>query len=246
MKEILKIDHLTKKYHTSLKEIVALKDVSFTVNEGEIISIVGPSGCGKSTILSILANLENKSSGKISMLENKKIGYMLQDDALLPFRTVIDNCCIGLEIEKDLSKDKLDYVKKLISEYGLSEFINNYPNSLSGGMRQRVALIRTLATKPDMLLLDESFSALDYQSRLKISNDIYRTIKNEGKTVIMVTHDIGEAISMSDRVIVLSNRPSTVKKIYTINLDNQSTPINNRSDKMFSYYFNKIWGDLNE
>lgn len=246
MKEILKTIHLTKKYHTPSKEVLALKDISFSINEGEIVSIVGPSGCGKSTILSILANLEKPSDGIIKVHNNKKIAYMMQDDALLPFRTVLENCYIGLELEKDLSEDKKKYINKLIYAYGLNDFINQYPNSLSGGMRQRVALIRTLATNPDILLLDEAFSALDYQNRLIISEDIYKTIKQEKKTVIMVTHDIGEAISMSDRVIVLSNRPSVIKKEYSIHLDNPTTPIKNRTDNKYSYYFNKIWGDLNE
>jgi NitT/TauT family transport system ATP-binding protein len=171
---------------------------------------------------------------------------MLQSDSLLPFKTVLDNCLIGLRIKGLDSSENKNYVIKLLNTYGLGDFINKYPNNLSGGMRQRCALIRTLAVKPDILLLDEAMSALDYQTRLNISDDIYKIIKNEKKTAIMVTHDLSEAISMSDRIIVLSKRPGKIKKIYNIKLDNPSTPINNRKDKMFSKYFERIWEDLNE
>lgn len=243
MKKILEISNLKKYYHTLDEEILALKDISFSVYEGEFISIVGPSGCGKSTILSILSNLIDKSNGDIK-LENKSIAYMLQSDSLLPFLTILDNCLIGLKVTKKLTKENKDYVIKLLNTYGLGDFMDKYPSSLSGGMRQRVALIRTLAVKPDILLLDEATSALDYQSSLVISEDIYKIIKNEGKTLIMVTHDIGLAVSMSDRVIVLSKRPAEVKSIYEIKLDNKSTPINNRKDKYFSKYYENIWRDL--
>lgn len=245
MKKVLEINHLKKNYHTLQEEILAIKDVSFDVFQGEFISIVGPSGCGKSTILSILSGLLNPSDGSIS-LKNNKIAYMLQDDCLLPFLTVLDNCFLGLKIKGKLTDENKKYVLYLLETYGLKEFMNQFPNNLSGGMRQRVALIRTLALKPDVLLLDEAMSALDYQSRLNIGNDIYQIIKKEGKTAIMVTHDIGEAISMSDRIIVLSNRPSFVKKIYEIKLKNKTTPIQNRSDEKFSVYFHDIWRDLNE
>ena len=246
MKKILEITNLSKKYHTEKEEIDAIDNISFDIYEGEFVSIVGPSGCGKSTVLSILCNLIDKSNGNISILNGYNIAYMLQSDSLLPFKTVLDNCLIGLRIKGlDSSKNK-KYVIKLLNTYGLGDFINKYPNNLSGGMRQRCALIRTLAVKPDILLLDEAMSALDYQTRLNISDDIYKIIKNEKKTAIMVTHDLSEAISMSDRIIVLSKRPGKIKKIYNIKLDNPSTPINNRKDKMFSKYFERIWEDLNE
>ena len=246
MKKILEITDLSKKYHTKKEEIEALDNISFDVYEGEFISIVGPSGCGKSTILSILSKLIDKSSGNISILNGYSMAYMLQSDSLLPFKTVLDNCLIGIKIKKmDTLKNK-EYVIKLLNMYGLKDFINKYPDNLSGGMRQRCALIRTLAVKPDILLLDEAMSALDYQTRLNISDDIYNIIKKEKKTAIMVTHDLSEAISMSDRIIVLSKRPGKIKKIYNIKLDNPSTPINNRKDKNFSKYFEKIWEDLNE
>ena len=169
---------------------------------------------------------------------------MLQDDCLLPFKTILENCLIGLEINNCLNEDNKKYVINLLNTYGLGDFINSYPKNLSGGMRQRVALIRTLAIKPDILLLDEALSSLDYQSRLAISDDLYNIIKKENKTAIMVTHDIGEAISMSDKIIVLTNRPAKIKNIYEIKYDNKSTPMNNRKTKEYNKYFNLIWRDL--
>ena len=239
----LDVSHLKKYYHTLNEEILALDDISFSVEDGEFISIVGPSGCGKSTILSILSGLIDKSSGEI-ICNNKSIAYMLQSDSLLPFLTILDNCLIGLKVERKLNEENKKYVINLLNTYGLGDFINKYPSNLSGGMKQRVALIRTLAVKPDILLLDEATSALDYQSSLIISDDIYNILKKEKKTLIMVTHDIGLAVSMSDRIIVLSKRPATVKSIYEIKLENKSTPINNRKDKYFSKYYEKIWRDL--
>lgn len=246
MKKILEVNKLKKRYHTIYEEINVLENINFNIFEGEFISIVGPSGCGKSTILSILSNLIDKSSGEIVILNGYKIAYMLQNDSLLPFNTVLDNCLIGLKVNDKNTKANKEYIIELLNKYGLGNFLDKYPNSLSGGMKQRCALIRTLALKPDILLLDEAMSALDYQTRLKIGEDIYNIIKNEKKTAIMVTHDIGEAISMSDRIIVLSKRPAKIKKIYNIKLDNPSTPINNRKDKLFIKYFNEIWEDLNE
>lgn len=242
--KLLSVINLGKVFHSKKDEIKAIDDVSFDIYENQFISIVGPSGCGKSTILSILAGLEKKSRGELIFHNNLSIGYMLQDDSLFFWRSILDNCLIGLEVTGQLTEENKNYVISLLKTYGLYEFRNKYPSSLSGGMRQRVALIRTLALKPDILLLDEPMSALDSQSRLAISDDIYRIIKQEGKTAIMVTHDISEAVSMSDKVIVLSKRPAVVKKIYDINLDNKSTPINNRSCKNFSFYYEAIWRDL--
>ena len=238
---ILTIKNLNKIYHTKTSETKAIDNFSFELNDNEFIAIVGPSGCGKSTILNILANLDNKSNGEIILKDNIKLGYMLQQDALFNWKTVLDNCLLGLEINKLNNKD---YVLKLLNTYGLKDFINSFPNNLSGGMRQRVALIRTLATKPDILLLDEPFSALDYQTRLKVSDDVYNIIKKEKKSAIMVTHDIAEAISMADKIIVLSKRPSVIKKIIDINLTDKSTPINNRKAKEFAYYYNLIWKEI--
>ena len=244
MEEILKVHHLSKNYHTIEEEIPAIKDITFSVFEGEFISIIGPSGCGKSTILSILCGLIDKSNGAIELKENYKIAYMLQEDSLLPFRTILDNCLLGLEVTHQLTDENKNYVIDLLKTYGLGDFMYQYPDSLSGGMRQRCALIRTLALNPDILLLDEATSALDYQSSLSISNDIYNIIKKEGKTAIMVTHDIAQAISMSDRVIVLSKRPSVIKNIYPIKFTNKSTPIKNRNTEEFSNYYKEIWRDL--
>lgn len=193
-KEVLKINNLKKIYHTPKCEITALDDFSFTLNEGEFVSIVGPSGCGKSTILSILTNLISQSSGSFEIYNNNKIGYMLQEDSLFPFRNILNNCLLGLEINHKLNKENKKYVLNLLKTYGLDDFKYSYPENLSGGMRQRVALIRTLATRPDILLLDEPFSALDYQSRLAVSDDIYKILKKEKKSAIMVTHDLAEGI----------------------------------------------------
>ena len=244
MNNILEIKNLRKIYHTKDKEILAVEDFTLDVKEGEFIAIVGPSGCGKSTILSVLCGLEEKSGGNINIKKDSKIGYMLQQDSLFEWRNILNNCLLGLEINNNLNDDTKKRVLNLLEDYGLKDFIYSYPDNLSGGMRQRVALIRTLANNPNLLLMDEPFSALDYQSRLAISDDIYNILKKEKKTMIMVTHDIAEAISMCDKVIVLSNRPATIKSIYEINLENKTTPINNRKDKNFSYYYDKIWKDI--
>jgi len=241
---ILSIKDLRKIYHTKQNEILAVDNFSFDLKEGEFVAIVGPSGCGKSTILSILCGLDEASSGTIQTKDNLKFGYMLQGDNLFEWQTIFKNCLLGLEINKEVTKESKEYVEKLLKTYGLWEFKDAYPSNLSGGMRQRVSLIRTLATKPDLLFLDEPFSALDYQSRLAVSDDVYNIIKREKKSAIMVTHDISEAISMADRVIVLSNRPSSIKNIYEINLSNKSTPINNRKAEEFSKYYDLIWKDI--
>ncbi len=244
MNNVLSIKKLKKIYHTKDGETKAVEDFSFDLKEGEFVAIVGPSGCGKSTILSVLCGLEEKSGGEINLKKDSNVGYMLQQDSLFEWRNILDNCLLGLEINKRLNDNSKKRVIDLLNTYGLKDFIYSYPDNLSGGMRQRVALIRTLATNPDLLLMDEPFSALDYQSRLAISDDIYNILKKEKKTMIMVTHDIAEAISMCDKVIVLSNRPATIKSIYEIKLENKTTPINNRKDKNFSYYYDKIWKDI--
>ena len=192
MDNVLSIKNLKKIYHTKEGETLAVEDFTFDLKEGDFVAIVGPSGCGKSTILSVLCGLEEKSGGNISLKEGYKIGYMLQQDSLFEWRNILDNCLLGLEINKNLNKENKEHVINLLNTYGLKDFIYSYPDNLSGGMRQRVALIRTLATNPDLLLMDEPFSALDYQSRLAISDDIYNILKKEKKTMIMVTHDIAE------------------------------------------------------
>ena len=244
---MIEINNLYKTYYTKNAEIDALRNINMKVNEKDFIAIVGPSGCGKSTLLSIIGGLEEKTKGEIKKRENLKIGYMLQDDCLFPYLTIYENCVLGLKINREYTKENIENVKRLLKKYGLYEFLNNYPNDLSGGMRQRVALIRTLALKPDILLLDEPFSALDYQTRINVSEDVLNIIKKEGKTLIIVTHDISEAISMCNKVIVLSKRPSTIKNIYNIREDfNKSNMILNTSKKEFIEYYKKIWDDLND
>ncbi len=242
--DLLKVNNLHKEYHTINGEINAIQNISFTIAKGSFVSIVGSSGCGKSTLLNIIAGLDYKTTGDIIINQNLKIGYMLQEDALLPWLNILDNALIGLKIKHLDNQDNINYVIDLLKTYGLEKFIYKYPKELSGGMKQRVSLIRTLATKPDLLLLDEPFSALDYQSRLKVSNDVYNIIKKEQKTVLMITHDIGEAISLSDEVIVLSKRPSIVKKKYLINIDKSLSPIQRRNTSEFNYYYDQIWRDL--
>lgn len=244
MKPILRVNQLKKTYHTKQGETPAIDEVSFSLEPGEFIAIVGPSGCGKSTILSVLCNLLEKSGGTIETNQDTSFGYMLQQDCLFPWRTILDNCLLGLEITKQNTKENQEHVLKLLKTYGLEEFIHSYPANLSGGMRQRVALIRTLATKPDILLLDEPFSALDYQSRLAVSDDVYRIIKQEKKSAIMVTHDLAEAISMADRIIVLTERPCQIKNIHSIHFEHRSTPIENRKCKEFSKYYDQIWKEI--
>lgn len=251
MREVLRLKNVNKTYQAKNGEIEALKDINFSVEEGEFVSIIGPSGCGKSTLLSIIAGLEKKSSGKIYINEveaeniSSKIGYMLQKDSLLEWRTIYNNVIFGLEITHRKTKENEEYVKELLRKYNLYEFKDKYPSQLSGGMRQRVALIRTLAIRPEILLLDEAFSALDYQTRIMVTRDIYSILKNENITTVMVTHDISEAISMSDRVIVLSKRPATIKKIHKIDFEMENRdPMNCRKSPKFSKYFDSLWKEL--
>ena len=245
MKKILEAKGISKTYQAKNGEINALKNISFEVMEGEFVSIIGPSGCGKSTLLSIIAGLERKTSGETYI--NGKVGYMLQKDNLLEWRTIYKNVLLGLEIQKNNTPENKKYVEELLKKYGLYEFKDKYPMQLSGGMRQRVALIRTLAIRPSILLLDEAFSALDYQTRLSVTDDIYKILKSENITALMVTHDISEAISMSDRIIVLTKRPATIKNIHKIefNVENR-TPLNCRESPKFSQYFNILWKELDE
>ena len=245
MNKILEIKNLSKTFHTKMGEIKAIDNVTFDVFDQEFICIIGSSGCGKSTLLNIFANLDNYTNGNIIKKDNLKIGYMLQEDALLPWLTILDNALLGLEIKKIKTKENVEYVKKLLKKYGLNGFLEKYPHQLSGGMRQRVALIRTLAIKPDLLLLDEPFSALDYVSRLMVSEDVAKIIREENKTVIMITHDISEAISLASRVIVLSKRPATVKNIYKIDIEG-NTPMERRKSSKFAHYYNLLWKDLDK
>jgi len=247
MNNILKINNLSKTYVTKLGSVEALKDVNLEIRNGEIIGIIGNSGCGKSTLMSILAKLDKETSGNIDCVKNDYVvGYMMQNDGLFPWLTILDNATIGLKIKKIKTKENVDYVKRLLETYGLKEFMYKYPNSLSGGMKQRVALIRTLAIKPDILLLDEPFSRLDLITRLEISDDVYSIIKKEKKTTIIISHDIAECISLCDRVAVMSKRPGTIKNIHDIKLNSKTTPSKNRSDEKFYYYYDILWKEIDK
>ena len=246
MDNILKIENLNKTYHTLKGEVLTIENFSLNIKKGDFVSIIGTSGCGKSTILNVLSNIDKNYEGNILFDKERKVGYMLQQDSLFDWLTVLDNALIGLKVQKKCTKENIEYVKSLLTKYGLKDFMDKYPNTLSGGMRQRVALIRTLAIKPDILLLDEPFSALDYLTRLKISDDVYKIIKEEKKTVIMVTHDLAEAVSMADYIVVLSKRPAKIKNVYKIELTDKKTPIHNRKAKEFSYYYEILWKELDE
>lgn len=250
---LLKICDVSMNYHSIKGETQALNNVNFEVNEGEFISILGPSGCGKSTLLNIMNGLLVPSSGYVLYkgedIKNNldKIGYMFQKDHLFEWNTVWENVTLGLKIKKQLNNESKEKVNELLDTYGLLRFKEHYPSELSGGMRQRVALIRTLALKPEILFLDEPFSALDYQSRLLVCDDVYNIIKTEKKTAIMVTHDIAEAISISQKVIVLTKRPSNVKVEIPIDFGSDDlTPFQKRKSPQFSGYFNRLWKELDQ
>ena len=245
MTPILEIKHVSFSYHALNSETKALSDVNLTVQEGEFLSIIGPSGCGKSTLLSLISGLLTPEQGEI-LLKGKSctesetnIGYMLQRDHLFEWRTIWSNVLLGLEIQHQVTDATKKKASKLLEEYGLSSFRKAKPSELSGGMRQRAALIRTLATSPELLLLDEPFSALDYQTRLNVCDDIYQILVQEKKTAVLITHDIAEAISMGDRVAVLSTRPGHIISILPISFDaSYDTPLKRRNAPEFSGYFN--------
>lgn len=241
----LEMKNVSKTFYTEIGALDVLENITFNLNEGEIIAIVGPSGSGKSTLLNIISKLIEPTEGEICV--DGEIGYMFQRDHLFNWRTVWKNIMLGLEIKKEKNQENIDKTKELLTKYGLIDFINSYPQELSGGMRQRIALIRTLATNPQVLLLDEPFSALDYQTRINVSEDIFKMIKDSNVSAILVTHDISEAIAMADRVIVLSHRPAKLKKIIDIKTDSpDNTPFNKRLSSEFRKYFDEIWGLLNE
>ena len=252
MHPLLELKNISFAYHSMSGETPALSDINFTIEEGEFVAVVGPSGCGKSTILNLISGLVKPESGSIFVkgepLEESglNIGYMLQKDHLFEWLTIYENVLLGLEIQKRKTKESLSHVDRLLQEYGLWNFRFSHPSQLSGGMRQRAALIRTLALEPALLLLDEPFSALDYQTRLSVSDDIWKILRKEGKTALLVTHDISEAISMSDRVIILSKAPACVRcefPILTTLADR--TPMQMRNAPEFKQYFQQIWKELN-
>lgn len=243
MKEVLKFERVEMRYHTKNGETVAVKDLSFSVKQGEFLAVVGPSGCGKTTLLSLAAGLLKPSAGKI---ENGGVtfGYMLQKDELFPWRTIEKNVFLPLEIQRRNTTERRQKVLSLAEKYGLKDFLKSFPRELSGGMRQRAALIRTLAAEPDVLLLDEPFSALDYQTRLNVCDDVYRIIKSEKKTAVLITHDISEAVSVADEAIVLSRRPATLVAEYALPFG-EETPLKRRENPAFSLWFERLWKDLN-
>ncbi|MCL2311432.1 MAG: ABC transporter ATP-binding protein [Firmicutes bacterium] len=247
----LEIKNLSFAYQTKQKEIISLENINLYLKKGEFVSIVGPSGCGKSTLLSIIANLKSFVHGDIFINEksvkdtNINIGYMQQYDNLLAWRTVEKNILLGLEIKKDINISNLKYADNLIKIYGLANFKKNYPSQLSGGMRKRAALIRTLTIRPKILLLDEAFSSLDFQTKLVVTTDIKNILDKENMTTLMVTHDITEAIDMSNRVVVLSKRPGKIKNIYDLEgLNKFEDPLKRRSNSKFNKYFKTILEDL--
>lgn len=243
--EVLNFKNVSKNYCNNNENLEVLKNINFSLKEGEIIAITGPSGSGKTTILNLISGLITPTNGIVN--SNGDIGYMFQRDHLFEWRTVYQNVILGLEIKKTLNDENVNRVNRMLDLYGLKDFINSYPKELSGGMRQRVALIRTLAVRPNILLLDEPFAALDYQTKINVCDDIYKIIKKEKKATIIVTHDISEAISIADKVIVLSNRPARIKNIYEIKLsiDGERTPFKSRNSIEFKDYFNSIWQELN-
>lgn len=251
MKPKLTLDHVSYSYHTLEGETLALSDISFSVNNGEFLAIVGPSGCGKSTLLSIMCGLLKPEKGEIlvdgeplAQSENN-IGYMLQKDHLFEWRSIFANATLGLEIQNKLNENNKQKIRDMMMTYGLAAFADSKPSALSGGMRQRAALIRTLALEPDLLLLDEPFSALDYQTRLEVCDDISTIIKREQKTAILVTHDLSEAVSVGDRVVILSPRPGRLKSIMPLDFGNEyKTPLQRRNAPEFSFYFNAVWKEL--
>lgn len=233
------------------EDIQVLAEVSMQIKKQEFFSIVGPSGCGKSTIFNIIAGLLKPTNGKVIVCGEEidqttgHVGYMMQKDLLLPWRSILDNVTLGLEVKGMSKKDRSDIAMDYLDRYGLASFAGAYPSTLSGGMRQRVALIRTLVTQPDIILLDEPFSALDYQTRLILEDEILSILKSEGKTGVLITHDIEEAIAISDRIAVMSKRPTTVKQVYDIGLASQyGSALKARSDQKFKQYFESIWSEL--
>lgn len=245
MENMLELKNISHSYHGTEGETMALSDLSFVLKQGDFVSIVGPSGCGKSTLLSIISGLIPPEDGEV-LLNGSHIGYMLQKDHLLEWRSVYRNITLGLEVQHKVDSFTPERVKKLLKQYDLDKFINAKPSELSGGMRQRVALIRTLILEPDLLLLDEPFSALDYQTRLSVGDDIGQIIRREKRTAILVTHDLAEAISLGDKVVVLSERPASVKTIVPITFPpDKNTPLLRRDTPEFAEYFNTIWKELN-
>lgn len=252
MQPILDLKNLTFSYHSKEGETKALDNLTFLVNEGDFVGLVGPSGCGKTTILNLLAGIISPSSGDVLLngqplnLSLNKVALMPQRDQLFEWRTIERNIMLGLEIQRNKTKENKELAHNLLQKYGLEDFAKMHPSQLSGGMKQRAALIRTLVTQPEILLLDEPFSALDFQTRLNVCDDVYRIIKQEKKTAVLVSHDISECISLCDKIVVLSQRPTKVNEEIIIEINKSLTPLKRREDKLFPHYFEKIWSLLEE
>ncbi len=243
--ELMTLSDVSLSYHTVAGETTAIQNLDLTVYEGEFLAIVGPSGCGKTTVLSLIMGLLSPTAGSVRFSrEDLRLGYMLQRDHLLDHRTVEKNVLLGLEVQHRLTEESRAHALHLLDKYGLGDFKSHKPQQLSGGMRQKVALIRTLALDPDLLLLDEPFSALDYQTRLNLSDEVYRIIRSEHKSAILVTHDISEAVSMADRVAVFSARPAKLKELIGIGFPADMPPLERRSQPAFHDYFDRIWKEL--
>lgn len=247
---LLEIEHASVIYQAEHSETEAVRDLTLSVCEGEFIALVGPSGCGKTTLLSMIAGLLAPTSGTVK-IDGKKVvadgsvGYMLQRDNLFEWRTIENNVLLGLSVQKKLNEESRRYASDMLDKYGLGEFKNAFPTQLSGGMRQRAALIRTLAFKPRLLLLDEPFSAVDFQTRMTVCDDVHSIIKRENKTAVLVTHDISEAVSMADRIVVLTKRPATVKAVFDIDIA-ASSPMGRRENPRFSHWFDKVWKEVTQ
>ena len=242
---LLSLEHVSLYYHTPEGETEALRDLTFQVERGAFVAVVGPSGCGKTTMLSLIMGLNAPSAGRVAFPQGPcPMGYMLQRDHLLEWRTLERNAVLGLEVRRTLNEATRERTVSLLKRYGLGDFLTYRPGQLSGGMRQKAALIRTLALDPELLLLDEPFSALDYQTRLTLADEVFTIIKEEGKTALLVTHDIGEAVSMADRVLVFTDRPATLKREIALGFPREMTPLMRRESPAFQEHFAAIWKEL--